>query len=392
MALMFPRLARNFAKNGYYPTDEDTIDRALNALSISHDQRVRILDPCAGEGHAILESAHRLGRERTDAYGIEYDLERARHMQSVVDVGIQSDLMDTVISPRSFGLMFFNPPYGDLVSETGGSQGYAGKGRQRLEKLFYQRCVHLLQYGGVMVMIVPHYVFDDELSGWVSNHFDRVRVYDAAVETFKQVVVFGVRTKRNALLANEQAKKTKALLQQVGSRDFWPEILPVNCDHETYDVPPATSRAPHFYRVSMEPEQLEQEIDQLGGLWNDFNLTFWTDGVTQRRPLRRLSSWHLALSLAAGGISGIVTSKSGRQLVVKGDTFKEKTSKVEFTEDAEGNISERRILTDRFVPAIMAWDVTSGSPNQGKLFTITSTPAPIGPDVPELAESDSETV
>ncbi len=26
MALMFPRLARNFAKNGYYPTDEPTLE------------------------------------------------------------------------------------------------------------------------------------------------------------------------------------------------------------------------------------------------------------------------------------------------------------------------------------------------------------------------------
>ena len=25
MALMFPRLARNFARNGYYPTDEITL-------------------------------------------------------------------------------------------------------------------------------------------------------------------------------------------------------------------------------------------------------------------------------------------------------------------------------------------------------------------------------
>ncbi|MGQ7245514.1 DUF6094 domain-containing protein [Salinicola sp. V024] len=391
MALMFPRLARNFAKNGYYPTDEDTIERALQALGTSHDQRVRILDPCAGEGHAILESAHRLGRERTDAYGIEYDLERARHMQSLVDVGIQSDLMDTVISPRSFGLLFFNPPYGDLVSETGGSKGYAGKGRQRLEKLFYQRCVHLLQYGGIMVMIVPHYVFDDELSSWVSQHFDRVTVFEAAVDTFKQVVVFGVRTKRNALLANDRAKTIRKMLQQIGLGEFQPEPLPsIWCD-EPYGVPPAIGSTPHCYRVSLEPEQLEQEIDQLGGLWPDFNLAFWTGGVTQRRPLRRLSSWHLALSLAAGGISGIVTSRSGRQLVVKGDTFKGKTSKVEFSEDADGNISERRILTDRFVPAIMAWDVTPDSPDKGRLFTITSTPAQNTPVQSEPADSDPET-
>ena len=31
MALMFPRLARNFARNGYYPTDEITLERTLQA-------------------------------------------------------------------------------------------------------------------------------------------------------------------------------------------------------------------------------------------------------------------------------------------------------------------------------------------------------------------------
>ena len=36
MALMFPRLARNFVKNGYFPTDEPTLERALNALTVSY--------------------------------------------------------------------------------------------------------------------------------------------------------------------------------------------------------------------------------------------------------------------------------------------------------------------------------------------------------------------
>ena len=54
MALMFPRLARNFVKNGYFPTDEPTLERALNALMPS-DGTMCILDPCAGEGVAIAE-------------------------------------------------------------------------------------------------------------------------------------------------------------------------------------------------------------------------------------------------------------------------------------------------------------------------------------------------
>ena len=61
MALMFPRLARNFVKNGYFPTDEATLERALAALAPA-DGPLCILDPCAGEGVAIAEAAHALGR------------------------------------------------------------------------------------------------------------------------------------------------------------------------------------------------------------------------------------------------------------------------------------------------------------------------------------------
>lgn len=47
--------------------------------------------------------------------------------------------MDTMISRQAFGLLWLNPPYGDLARDTSGNLGYEGKGRARLEKLFYQR-------------------------------------------------------------------------------------------------------------------------------------------------------------------------------------------------------------------------------------------------------------
>jgi hypothetical protein len=41
---MFPRLARNFIKNGYFPTDEPTLERVLSALAPSPGSMC-ILDP-----------------------------------------------------------------------------------------------------------------------------------------------------------------------------------------------------------------------------------------------------------------------------------------------------------------------------------------------------------
>ena len=128
MALMFPRLARNFAKNGYYPTDEPTLERALNALMPS-DGPMCILDPCAGEGVAIAEAAHALGREQAKAFAVEFDAERARHARGLVDHCLHADLMDTMVSKQSFGLLWLNPPYGDLSKDVNGNIGYQGQGR-----------------------------------------------------------------------------------------------------------------------------------------------------------------------------------------------------------------------------------------------------------------------
>ncbi len=61
MALMFQRLAHNFIKNGYFPTDLETIARILSALAPAIGDEMRIIDPCAGEGTALAECRKHLG-------------------------------------------------------------------------------------------------------------------------------------------------------------------------------------------------------------------------------------------------------------------------------------------------------------------------------------------
>ncbi|MCL2872803.1 MAG: DUF6094 domain-containing protein [Betaproteobacteria bacterium] len=374
MALMFPRLARNFAKNGYYPTDEVTLARTLQALQPAPAGNFRIIDPCAGEGVAIAECAWALGRNRTQPCGVEYDYERAEHARTLVDKMLRSDLMDTVITRQAFGLLFLNPPYGDLPSTMDGNS-YQGTGRKRLEKLFYQRSSPLLQYGGVMVFIIPHYTLDAELSGWIANHFSDVRVYAAPEKQFKQVVILGVRTKRNDRDSPAAIKAIRNRLIEVGGMAYgegYVEELPEEWPFEAYTVPAVQRDLEHFYRISLEPEQFSMEIQRLGGLWPEFDLHFKRAGKVSRQPARALSPWHLALSLAAGAISGTVTSQSGKTLIVKGNTHKEKTRKVEYTEDEDGNITEVRTMVDKFVPVIKAWDMTPKSETFGCVLTISS--------------------
>lgn len=368
MTLMFPRLARNFVKAGYFPTDESTLERTLSALAPSNGP-MQILDPCAGEGAAIAEAAHALGREQTTAFAVEYDAERARHARSLVDHCIQGDLMDTMISRQTFGLLWLNPPYGDLSKDVNGNIGYQGQGRARLEKLFYQRTLPLLQYGGVIVFIVPSYVLDDELVGWLTRHFSNLRAYRAVDTQFKQVVIFGQRIRQRDQ-ASDSVKAARTLLLQVGQGDIEAEELPSTWPFLPYTVPAAQAEPQQFYRVTMEPEQFADEVGRLQGLWPALDTHLGAAQQSLRPPARALSQWHLALALAAGAISGVVRSKAGRLLVVKGDTHKDKTLQREFTEREDGSIAETRILTDKFVPVIRAWDMTPGSPTRGEVLTI----------------------
>jgi hypothetical protein len=124
--------------------------------------------------------------------------------------------MDTMISRQSFGLLWLNPPYGDLVADHSEASQYQGSGRRRLEKLFYQRTLPLLQYGGVLVLLVSHYVLDDELCAWLCNHFVQLKVFAAADHPFKQVVIFGIRIRRQDLArASQTAMRNR--LRDIGS-------------------------------------------------------------------------------------------------------------------------------------------------------------------------------
>lgn len=368
MALMFPRLARNFMKHGYYPTDPVTLERTLSALTPANGP-MNIIDPCAGEGVAIAEAAHFLGRDQVSAYAVEYDAERAAHARTLVDHCLHADMMDTLISRQSFGLLWLNPPYGDLSKDSNGNTGYQGEGRARLEKLFYQRCLPLLQYYGILVLIIPAYTLDQELTGWLLRHFAEVRLYRAAEIQFKQVVIFGRRIRQRDS-ASGTTKSTRQYLQQIGLGEIEAEVLPEQWQLAPYQIPAARTEVEDFFRPTIEPEQFAAEVKRLQGLWPMLDTHLGTAQQSLRAPARALSSWHLALALAAGAISGVVRSPTGKTLAVKGDTHKEKALSTEHTEREDGSIAETRILTDRFVPVIRAWDLTPHAPTWGEVLTI----------------------
>jgi len=166
------------------------------------------------------------------------------------------------------------------------------------------------------------------------------------------------------------AKDTLAALDAVRDGSTLAE-LPESWLDEPYRVPDVHVDDFRFQSVRVDGEQLHHELQRHAAstLWPHFSSTFGGVRQSQRRPLRDLSSWHLALALAAGQITGIVESAAGRRLLIKGDTFKQKHRSTTIETDEDGGVSETVVMTDRFVPVINAIDFTPG-PTLGRIITI----------------------
>lgn len=369
MGLLFQRLARNFIKNGYFPTDEVSIER-ISAMMKVGAGTIRAIDPCCGEGIALAECAQYLRDAGADVStsGIEFDIERAENAKTLLSRVVHADINDCTVTLGQFNLLWLNPPYGDRITDTV-MRDPNQQGRDRWEKYFLSRTLPMLAFGGLLVYIIPHYVLDRPLAKQLVRSLDSLSVYRLPEDRFKQVVVMGYRRRVegqgdvalvNHLLDIANNRDDAVVLPEVPDKSYRVSTLTQEMQRRTVEI----------RSNKLTTELVAEVLSQHTCLWADFSQHFKQRLIVKRRPARDLSPWHLSLMLAAGQVSGIVSSVSGRRLLVKGATHKEKEVSVEFSDDGDGNMEEKRIATDRFVPIIKAIDVTTDSPAFGDIFTI----------------------
>jgi tRNA1(Val) A37 N6-methylase TrmN6 len=136
-------------KGGYYAAAPEAVAAVLERLRPPEQGDCLLLDPCAGEGKALLQLAQGL---KAVAYGIELSEDRAAMLRESLPEGqalAPADFLRCAITCRSFSFIWCNPPYDYATGEEG-----------RVESQFIERAVHLLVDNGVLALVCPENVAD----------------------------------------------------------------------------------------------------------------------------------------------------------------------------------------------------------------------------------------
>jgi tRNA1(Val) A37 N6-methylase TrmN6 len=360
MAIMFNRVAHNYAKAGFYPTMPDSLKGILNFLTVQSED-VRIFDPCCGEGDALATVAAHLTElgSKVHSVGVEFDADRYQLAKNQLHHVIRSDYFDVLHKDRGVGLLWLNPPYGE---ELVGQQKHmeASSSKTRFEQKFFEKSILALQAGGVLVMLVPSTCMTEEMVKSLSYYCDSFRLFKAPEQKYNQLIIFAKRRK----IGDRQATPKAILEQLLQAREYAMDSLPQDYLGEKYCVPasPSFPFAPITYQVN--PEELAEQLDDKMGIWQQFEAHFNCEVRSYRRPLAALTDWHLALALASGQLGGIIES-NGRRFLIKGGTHKVKDTTLQ-TIDGVDTI----IAIDRFVPIIRAIDLTVNGAAYGEVFEI----------------------
>lgn len=179
------------AVGGYFPTPNHLLTPIAELFDFQDS--VKMLDPCAGDGAAIIQLSLLSGSSHSALYTCE--LEKSRHKALVQNVHsnstyyysddhhLQGDAFRVDIKGRAISFLYLNPPY-DLDPVHG-----------RLEQRFLERFEQALVMNGVLCFVVPHYALKASAQT-LAQHFDDLKCFRFPGDDFgvyKQVVLIARR-------------------------------------------------------------------------------------------------------------------------------------------------------------------------------------------------------
>ena len=366
-----PRQDHNKIARGYYRTDDKTTQGICNALGLKNPQQPAVLfDPCCGEGIVMQDLSRYLGNECV-TYGVEIEGSRFLASNDRLARTLHGDSLYLIGSSSWAGLLYFNPPYGTTKDRHDKSI--------RLEQLFWEAHASRLMPGGILVAVLPDYLFYREsprMAEYFSNFLEKGSsvVYRASTDQFKQIVVIGYRkTKAPGAALDPDIDLRNLLLNPHAELPGLPDapldapfLIPAGHEPDIFRVNHLTQETVDVL-LQKDGNRFAQDID---------NMLKTEQAVTQKiRSVTQIREGHIPALLASGGLDGIVEDAHGRFLVrgtvntvLHVDNQGSLNKKIAKQKEIEGQDPSRShagedsnktvtITTRRHETRIMAWDL-----------------------------------
>ena len=340
-------------KMGYYPTPESVLERIFENVEVDRKRRIRVLDPCCGQGEALEFIKNKYGN--VELYGIELDKDRYKITQEKIkDAKIyNADALEATIVGKC-DILFLNPPY-DFYKVDNENVNV------RLETLFIEKYVNTLADGGLLILVLPinEYLLKEMLdrSRTIINRLNMKNegnlIYmngdifrpEEEFEKFKQfwaifkkgkkdnymqgsIASFFDRVYMDFFYFNNDKSYTSSSEVFDAVNDIYgqnkPELITLNSNSTMLKIQP----------ISIGGEKVLETIKTTGltrKKAKELYIDRWI--ITPKiRPLTELRKGHLAQLLAAGYMNGEMTI-DGKKAIIKGSIIRDCNSSIESNED-----------------------------------------------------------
>ena len=321
------------AKGGYYPYSPLGVIEAARLIDAPRGQ-FTVIDPCCGEGAAVLELAACTGASPDGIYGIELEDERAEKALKVSEHMLApASFFSSRISVNSFGLAWVNPPFDD---EAGGGQ--------RVELNFLVRATEILAPGGVMMFVIPESQVGGswraaEIHRFFQERFDNHEIIVPSCQhrPYNEVICIGSKRKKPVIAGDDLEPRRFTPIAEVLGKRRW---------HV-----PVTGHPKAFEKAGMTDRELAEAICA-SPLWS---ITEPPRSLPPARPPLPLTKGHIALMLASGQCDGVLSPDGEEPHLVRGTAMKVKCEP-ETTEDvdASGNLKTTTIVKEEIKIVIRA--------------------------------------
>ncbi len=287
-------------KGGYYPFDNRHIP-VLTALFAPSGDGGKILDPCAGEGRALVALAERLnlipyGNELDDARGLECKRQLPKGHAVV------GDLYQLRTTNAAYSVVWCNPPY----------SWDAGDDKRR-EFAMMKHTLKWVAPGGFMLWAIYAHQLTDQAALYLASRAKLVDVWAMPglhLETYKQIVVV-------AQIGTPVEEPQQVALRLIAQRQAEFPELPTASDVRYHLPRPVTPKAFLFTSKIPSVEAVFEAITSASDMSGVQMLVTPPEVQPIRHPVIQPKAGQLGLVLAAGMFNGLVVETPDGQAAVR---------------------------------------------------------------------------